>query len=634
MSKSLQTSKDQSVGHLEAQNLDTLDIARMKRAATVNGRYEKQLGRLKDEVGSTSCIEQAVDGTLAQMRDANRVSLAIYGDPQSGKTEMMICLTAKLLDEGHHTIVHLMNDNVDLLSQNLGRFRQSGLAPLPISSTEYLASADPKRMAELVVFCKKNGRDLANLLEGLEGRPGVIVVDDEADYATPNGKVNKGLKTKINELVESLIGEDGHYIGVTATPARLDLNRTMDNDTEKWVYFPPHAAYTGPDAFFPLPRKIDYRLNLIDGTGAKKDIVDAVLRFLVTSAYLNVTGERPGQYSMLVHTSGRREKHKEDRETVESVGLVLRNASAPEFNDMVQAIFSFARELFPLYDANDLVEYVVKHASLIQPIVLNSERDRKALGDTPTQPRSPFTIIIGGNIVSRGVTFPDLLSMLFTRDVTTKLQQDTYIQRARMFGARGAYLKYFELTIPKTLYADWHRCFVFHRLAFKSIQSDMKSPVWIGDSRISVTSSASVNRATVSVDAGEMGFAAFDWDPELDALMTSSPGSIDLLRRVQERLGKDALPDFVISFIETLTQLRGGNLATHKSMDVSGWGADTDKTTIARRRGFLGNTQLKLDRHPNTPHHVRIVRDGDRRARLFYKYVGDANFVRTNMTVV
>ena len=55
--------------------------------------------------------------------------MVIYGDPQSGKTEMMICLTAKLLDDGHRIVVHLLNDSVDLLTQNLTRFKESGLAP-------------------------------------------------------------------------------------------------------------------------------------------------------------------------------------------------------------------------------------------------------------------------------------------------------------------------------------------------------------------------------------------------------------------------------------------------------------------------------------------------------------------------
>ena len=83
-------------------------------------------------------------------------------------------------------------------------------------------------------------------------------------------------------------------------------------------------------------------------------------------------------------------------------------------------------------------------------MVMNSDKEKNvADNQTATDPTSPFTIIIGGNIVSRGVTFKNLLAMFFTRDVKHKMQQGTYIQRARMFGSRDDYLKYFELTIPK-----------------------------------------------------------------------------------------------------------------------------------------------------------------------------------------
>nr|WP_314464332.1 Z1 domain-containing protein [uncultured Novosphingobium sp.] len=606
-----------------------VDLSRMRRAASVCGRYKKQLERLRDSVGSTASVEAAVDGVLGNMRNANRVSLAVYGDPQSGKTEMMIALTAKLLDEGHRTIVHLMNDNVDLLSQNLGRFRASSIAPMPVGSTQFLASTASDAMQEVVVFCKKNAKDLSKLLDGLTGRSGVVVIDDEADYATPNGKVNKGTKTRINGQVEQLVGADGHYIGVTATPARLDLNRTMDNDTEKWVRFPAHAAYTGPEIFFPMDRKVGYRLRKLPvGEDPERSIVDAVLRFLVTSAFLNVSGERPQCYSMLIHTSGRRDQHMIDREIVESVATVLRDPSLPGFDDLATRLLGFAMELYGEADPNEIGEFVIGNASLIQPLVLNSQRDRNALGDSPTEPRSPFTIIVGGNIVSRGVTFPNLLAMLFTRDVTTRLQQDTYIQRARMFGARGSYLRHFELTIPGSLYADWHRCFVFHKLAYESIDSEIGSPVWIGDSRIAVTATTSINRATVSVDAGEMGFSIFDWDSSFDDIVASGVSSTIALRVLQNAVGKPALPDFVVSFMETMIGLRGGALAIHRSRDISGWSAETDKHSITRRRGFMGTNQIRPDKHQNAVHHIMIVRDGPRKARLFYKYLGDVEFLR------
>ena len=157
----------------------------------------------------------------------------------------MICLTAKLLDEGLSVIVHLMNDSVDLLAQNLKRFKSSGLAPAPRSLPELLQASESNKPLELVVFCKKNAKDLGKLIKRLDGAVNLVVVDDEADYATPNSKINEGNKTTINKLIGDLIGDSGYYIGVTATPARLDLNNTFDNKSEKWVKFPSHAKYTG-----------------------------------------------------------------------------------------------------------------------------------------------------------------------------------------------------------------------------------------------------------------------------------------------------------------------------------------------------------------------------------------------------
>ncbi len=61
--------------------------------------------------------------------------------------------------------------------------------------------------------------------------------------------------------VGDLISKNGSYIGVTATPARLDLNNTFQNDTAKWVNFPPQSEYTGQSIFFPLDKKVPYRLK-------------------------------------------------------------------------------------------------------------------------------------------------------------------------------------------------------------------------------------------------------------------------------------------------------------------------------------------------------------------------------------
>ena len=125
------------------------------------------------KVIAPACIEEAVNGATNNLARARSSSLVIYGEPQSGKTEMMICLTAKLLDKGHSTIVHLMNDSVDLLTQNLRRFKASGLAPAPRGLSE-LPQSDARKPQELVVFCKKNPRELKNLIKRLGARLGSL----------------------------------------------------------------------------------------------------------------------------------------------------------------------------------------------------------------------------------------------------------------------------------------------------------------------------------------------------------------------------------------------------------------------------------------------------------------------------
>ncbi len=253
-----------------------IDLEKFKNKAKLKDRYAKQLQRLQAEGRATDSVELAVEKAVANLAEAEPTSLVIYGEPQSGKTEMMICLTAKLLDDGHSTIVHLMNDSVDLLTQNLKRFKASGLAPGPKGLSELLQSSENQNPQELVVFCKKNSQNLEDLIGRLKNRDKIVVIDDEADYATPNAKINQGAQTKINELVTSLIGDSGHYIGVTATPARLNLNNTLENDTAKWVRFKSHSKYTGQDVFFPLNKKVLYRRKLL-AQGASPEEARAAL---------------------------------------------------------------------------------------------------------------------------------------------------------------------------------------------------------------------------------------------------------------------------------------------------------------------------------------------------------------------
>jgi hypothetical protein len=610
-----------------------LDIKRLTAKAVITNQYEKQLNRVKAGGAQIDCIDDAVKDAIKNLPAATSNSLVIYGEPQSGKTEMMICLTARLLDEGNKLVVHLLNDSVDLLVQSLDRFKPTGLAPAPRSAGE-LAQSPLASGQSAILFCKKNAHDLKKLVEELKSAGPRIVIDDEADFATPNSKINKQKQTKINQLVEALIGSQGKYIGVTATPARLNLNNTFNNKTETWVHFRAHSAYTGQKDFFPQSGALPYRLTKISGSTKKTDAQRALARFLVTVAYLNTTamskGETEQNYTFLVHTSGKKDDHKADRKSIQAPMNALMARSGKAFDALIQTIFDQAKSLYPTADAEALTSYVIANASRSSVVVINSSRDR-SVGDTPTIPTCPFTVIIGGNIVSRGVTFPNLLAMYFTRDVASKLQQDTYIQRARMFGARGPYLKHFELTIPSALYDDWHRCFVFHRLALEAIKSNKESPVWIGDSRISIASPSSIDRQTVNFDNGEMSFQRFDFaNPKLfDDIVNLDPTSIKTLKKLATAVGA-GLPAYLVEYIESALKSFPGTLAIHNASSIENYkaGPNVDVEAISRARGFIGNPQLESTKFPNAIHHVKIFHNGKGKARVFYKNRSGVHFVQ------
>lgn len=598
-------------------------------------QYQRQLDRLAQDGKQVDCIESAVDGAMRNLSATKKSSFVIYGEPQSGKTEMMICLTARLLDEGRQFILHLLNDSVDLLGQNLGRFQKSGLAPAAKNYTDILDPAIQIKGRTHVIFCKKNPRDLEKLIGKLGNLEDIIVIDDEADYASPNAKVNQNTKTKINALITELLGTGGDYIGVTATPARLDLNNTFDNDSRLWVNFPVHRLYTGQDTFFPQdPKKeLGFELSLLpQHYDAPKFARKAFFGFVVNVAYLNTRDIGSEQnYSILIHTSGKRVDHKADWDIFDKTIASLIDHKSTNFPRYVKEIWELAQERYGDTEADKLTHYVLDNISRYAIFILNSDRDFIQNGLSATNPSALFTIIIGGNIVSRGVTFESLLAMFFTRDVKHKLQQDTYIQRARMFGSRGKYLRQFELTIPDNLYLDWTRCFVFHRLALSAIQRELGAPVWLTDNRIAAVSSSSIDRSTVDVNRGEMAFHLFDYNDKYEEIVKGDSSVLVRLEQLSALLGNEVFPSFLKEFMISSSANPEEMIAIHSASSIEGY-ADKeqglDKARIERRKGLIGTPQLEKSRYPAAIHHLKVFTNASGKGRLFYKYEGSIQFVK------
>ena len=620
-------------------------------------RYETYIKSLKSINIDPKSIENSVTEAITNIKNKKARSFVVYGEPQSGKTSMMIGLTAKLLDNGFKLIILLIQDNLDLLTQNTLRFQQSTLRPSPKLYQEVISPDVKIKDREFVIICKKNTSNLKRLLDKVDNIKNKIIIDDEADYASPNSKVNKidkngeQEKTMINKRVSDLLGNDGIYIGVTATPIRIDVNRTFNNENHHWVFFEPHKAYKGQDFFFPPKSGNKIKFNLkklpLETNNPKKELKDAVIRFLVNVSYLNLfVNEQPKNYIMLVHTNVRKLVHNDDREVVDEV---MSDLTTPNIEDKERGVINnirYEKILEMVYDqalkktkddnkADKITDYVANYSSQSLVGVLNSDPINKDnLTELLTEkPTNPFTFSIGGNIISRGITFNNLLSMFFTRNVKGSMQQDTYIQRARMFGNRSDNdMNHFELTIPSDLYDNWHTCFLLHRISYLSAKSDMH-PSWATGLGIKAVAPSSIDKSQVNVEKGEMSFQRIKFQTEMDEIINTYSGGTDAYKALDQlvnKFGNDFLPNHIMGFIKEISGNPSKDIALHKTQNIETYEKKyANWDVISRARGILGGSAY--DKFPYARHHFVIVKNQKGLCRLFYHCRhGKISFITTD----
>lgn len=600
-----------------------LDIEKLKKLSDSKNRYQKRISQLQDDRVVTTSIEESIEQSIKNLEKGIK-SFVIYWEPQSWKTELMIALTAKLLDEWNKIIVLLVNDNVQLLNQNLERFRKSWLDPTPHSFLEILdKSFKVSNEKELVVFCTKNSKNLQKLIQKIWDLKNKIIIDDEADYATPNSKINNWDITKINELVWKLISNNWTFIWVTATPARLDLNNTFWNQNDNWVNFKPHPYYTWQEIFFPDSwAEIKYDLQLMpECWDDPKYIRNALFHFMINVAYLNTIEDwKEKNYSMLVHTSWKKSEQWEDYEDIIKIFNDISDLTNPKNIKFLNEIYEIAKNKFP-WNEDEIIEYIYKNKDRKAIVMINSDADKDNV-NWATDPNTPFTIAIGGNIVSRWVTFNNLLCMFFTRDVKHKIQQDTYIQRARMFWSRWKYLKYFMLFIPENLFKDWQRAFVYHRLALESIKK-WNGLVWLEDSRISAASTSSIDKTFISLIRWEMSFWLFNYTDEIDKIISNITYSwLEKLYKIQEIVWENCLPNFLIDFIKVTYNSDQSWIYMLGWLEIS-WYSETyvDKENILNTKESFLTRFWDLKVTKSFSHWIRpVYYSWNNKARIYYRY--------------
>ena len=617
-------------------------------AKNTKPRFSERVSFLKNRKGyDTSELERRVEECIVKIGNGAK-SFVVYGEPQSGKTEFMIALTCKLLDEGFETIFVLVNDNLELEKQNYIRFlRSRQLKPSPKRDFDITDLDDKHRKSgsKRIIFCRKNSNRLENLLPATKLMRKRVVIDDEADYASPNSNINQNAKaTKINALVKKLIEtkrDKGIYIGITATPARLDLNNTFLNDSRNWVFLAPHKSYVGHRYFFPESEedimKSNYQPVKLSEIGDGRNIYeDSIIRYLVRASFLDLESkdEKDLGYTFLIHSSGAVKDHYKDKEIIDDFLAALCDRKSKRSENIYikieeQAEIIASSESFTK-TSRQATQHIYDNCELNDVLIINHKED-KGNALRACNPETLFTFAIGGNIVSRGLTFNNLLTFFFSRNVKDKLTHNTYIQRARMFGTRP-YINHFELAVPETLFANWAECFYEHEMAL-SLLKEHGIYLHIQSTKTRAIDSRSIDQNNVLSMKGEIELSdIFLLTEENNSILHDR--SLRTLERIEKLNSKEqVIKKDILSYLIKLAAIDPEAfgmvfLSNGRILLVEDYKDSVSETLERKRGGLIQGAIRKNPIYNEYTHLIMPIKNKKNQAKLLYKASVDKSFMR------
>lgn len=358
----------------------------------------------------------------------------LFGNVQSGKTGQMFGIMCKAADLGFPAFVLLTTDNVVLQQQTLERVKADLDGFCICGENDSRLFIDNCLMQPTIVVLKKNVRVLklwANIFNStgfMRGNP-LFIVDDEADAASLNTMVNRNKQSSINKYLDAIKNgaSSSLYLQVTGTPQAI-LLQTMASGWHPYFiyYFSPGSAYLGGDFFFPnsgKPECIEYLEEI------KVPTRSVVVRHLAVSSQILASGGKVS--NCLFHPSVRQAAHqKVANEVTKELNWCkehMDDSFISELQNCYNSINPEKSEKQPFSVILDKSKELLTSKD-IKILVMNGKNDVEsseyALG---------CNFVIGGNTLGRGVTFPGLQTIYYTR-TSKKPQADTMWQHSRMFG--------------------------------------------------------------------------------------------------------------------------------------------------------------------------------------------------------
>lgn len=471
-------------------------------------------------------IDQASTKVVAHLADPQIHSLCkrglVVGYVQSGKTANYTAVMAKAADAGYGLFIVLSGMFDNLRHQTQVRLSEDIVdhdwVPLTSDDADFgnviNGAAFLARGAKSIAVVKKNQARLRSLRDWLRDIPEdirrrvpVLLLDDEADQATPNSASARDRQTRINQLVRQIWAEipTGTYLGYTATPF---ANIFMDPNDEEELYpadfiidLPRPDAYFGAERVFgrePLdeadtpdpgldmlrdvPSEDALALRPPSGRDARADfdpdlppsLIHAVTWFLVATAIRRAREQRAAHSSMLVHTTHYIQPHFAMRDRLNRLLQGFRTCW--EGGDHARFLDSYEHEVtkvvqeatLPLPPWAAVERELDEVLRAIRVVVDNGNSDdRLVYRRNDGEPVVETVIAVGGGTLSRGLTLEGLVVSYFTRTSNT---YDTLLQMGRWFGYRPGYEDLPRIWMPPDLAEE----FRFLALVEEEIRQDMR----------------------------------------------------------------------------------------------------------------------------------------------------------------
>ena len=472
-----------------------------------------------------------------------KTGLAI-GRVQSGKTLSFTSLISLASLNGYGIIVVLAGTKKALLNQTYTRLRTDlGIAQNSGASRIYIQRNPRMNLVDsltsalqsnrcVLLVALKNARYIPRLTEvigNLPSRP-VLIIDDEGDEASLNNYFRRGEESAtyrtIRELRDSLKGRPHAYIAYTATPQANLLLDVVDNFSPDFCeLIEPGSGYCGGGVFFGSQNN-NY-IRLIDDVnqdaaedGSIPNSLRRALAIFFVSAVIRHKRIEYQKHSMLIHMNVKTEAH---RRISASISRLVNNwkqqINLRSDDPSRQTLINFFRVAY-----KDLLTTVANPPSWKEVerrlpreltssefYMVNSLPEGTQLDEGAFQLDNH--IVIGGNILGRGLTIQNLTISYMTRRARRITNADTMEQRARWFGYKREYLDLCRIFLPERIRSDYEELMLHEEDFWESLRRNINQGIplneWSRFFRLDTELGLHPTRASV---ASYRSFQPRDWD--------------------------------------------------------------------------------------------------------------------------